>query len=69
MSSGVPAFTVDVWTGPVTVVEISDDLVKVDLNHPLAGKTLHFDVTVLEIRAATEEELAHGHAHGPHGHH
>ena len=38
-------------------------------NHPLAGKTLNFSVEVLEVRAATAEELAHGHAHGPGGHH
>jgi FKBP-type peptidyl-prolyl cis-trans isomerase SlyD len=38
-------------------------------NHPLAGKTLHFDVTIAGIRDATSEELAHGHVHGPGGHH
>jgi FKBP-type peptidyl-prolyl cis-trans isomerase SlyD len=51
------------------VKEVRGDTVVVDFNHPLAGKTLHFDVTVRQIRAATEEELAHGHAHGPGGHH
>jgi FKBP-type peptidyl-prolyl cis-trans isomerase SlyD len=42
--------------------------VKVDFNHPLAGRALHFDVKVREIRPATPEELEHGHAHGPEGH-
>lgn len=53
---------------PFTVREVRPQSVVVDLNHPLAGKTLHFDVTVREVRAATEEEKAHGHAHGPRGH-
>lgn len=48
--------------------EVKGDQVVVDLNHPLAGKTLHFDVTVREVRAATAEELEHGHAHGAGGH-
>ena len=56
--------------GPMqfTVVDVNDDLVIVDLNHQMAGYTLHFNVEVVEIREATSEELAHGHAHGP-GHH
>ena len=56
--------------GPVqfTVVEINDDIVIVDLNHQMAGYTLHFSVEIVEIREATPEELDHGHAHGP-GHH
>lgn len=54
---------------PITVREIKGDAVVVDLNHPLAGKTLHFDVTVKTVRAATPEELQHGHAHGPGGAH
>jgi FKBP-type peptidyl-prolyl cis-trans isomerase SlyD len=47
----------------VTVKEVGDDGITVDANHPLAGVTLHFDVTVESIREATEEELAHGPAH------
>ena len=47
------------------VKELKGDKVIVDFNHPLAGKTLHFEVTVREVRAATAEELEHGHVHGP----
>jgi FKBP-type peptidyl-prolyl cis-trans isomerase SlyD len=53
---------------PFVVHEVQADHVVVDLNHPLAGKTLHFDVTIREVRAATPEELEHGHAHGAGGH-
>ena len=52
----------------VTVVDVNDDEVTVDGNHQLAGVTLHFDVKVREIRDATEEEIEHGHLHGPGGH-
>jgi len=51
------------------VLEITAEYVKMDFNHPLAGKDLHFKGEILEVRVATEEELAHGHVHGPHGHH
>jgi len=51
------------------VMEISPENVKMDFNHPLAGKDLHFKGEVLEVRKATEDELAHGHVHGEHGHH
>ncbi len=47
----------------LTVVEVKDDEVVVDGNHPLAGQTLHFSVDIAEVREATEEELSHGHAH------
>jgi FKBP-type peptidyl-prolyl cis-trans isomerase SlyD len=53
----------------VTIVSATNDSVKIDANHPLAGKPLTFDVTVVDVRDATEEELAHGHVHGPGGHH
>ena len=53
----------------VTVTQIVGDMVTIDGNHPLAGQNLNFDVEVAEVRAATEEELAHGHVHGPGGHH
>jgi FKBP-type peptidyl-prolyl cis-trans isomerase SlyD len=53
----------------IKVVEIGAEAVTVDANHPLAGETLHFDVEVLEVRAATPEEIDHGHVHGPGGHH
>lgn len=53
---------------PVRVTEVNEDGVVIDANHPLAGQTLHFAVEVLGVRAATTEELAHGHVHGPGGH-
>lgn len=53
----------------ITVTEVIEDLITVDGNHPLAGKTLNFDVKVVDVRDATEEELEHGHAHGAGGHH
>ena len=50
------------------VLEVTPEAVVVDLNHPMAGRPLHFDVEILNTRPATEEELAHGHAHGADGH-
>lgn len=58
----------DHGTHVVTVTAVDNDSVTVDANHPLAGQTLNFEVTVMDVRAATEQELAHGHVHGPHGH-
>ncbi len=52
-----------------TVTDIAADKVVVDGNHPLAGKALDFICTVAAVRAATQEELSHGHVHGDGGHH
>ena len=49
----------------VVVTDMDDESVTIDANHPLAGETLHFDVTVCDVRDATPEELEHGHAHAP----
>jgi FKBP-type peptidyl-prolyl cis-trans isomerase SlyD len=54
---------------PFLVRDVGLETVVIDLNHPLAGKTLHFDVTVREVRQATGDEMEHGHAHGPGGEH
>ena len=51
----------------VTVHKVGMSTVDVDLNHPMAGKTLRFDVAIEQVREATEEELKHGHAHPPGG--
>jgi FKBP-type peptidyl-prolyl cis-trans isomerase SlyD len=53
----------------VRVTEVGAENVTVDANHPLAGVDLNFQVEVMEVRNATEEELQHGHVHGPGGHH
>lgn len=50
------------------VTAVGDDVVSVDLNHPMAGKNLVFSGTILTVRDATQEELSHGHAHGADGH-
>ncbi|QYF92158.1 peptidylprolyl isomerase [Massilia sp. PAMC28688] len=52
-----------------TVTDIADDKVVLDGNHPLAGMALRFELTVVGVRAATDEEIAHEHVHGAHGHH
>ena len=56
-------------TGVVTVVNIDGDDITIDGNHPLAGLALTFDVEVVDVRAATQEEMAHGHIHGAGCHH
>lgn len=53
----------------VTVVKVGMFKAEVDTNHPLAGKTLSFDIDVIDVRAASAEEIEHGHAHGVGGHH
>jgi len=56
--------------GPRAVViqKVGMSVVDVDLNHPMAGKDLEFDIEIVDVRDATEEELAHGHVHGEGGH-
>jgi len=52
-----------------TVVKVKGDTVLLDGNHPMAGKTLVFQIKVLDVRSASPEEVQHGHVHGAHGHH
>ncbi len=51
------------------ILEVNPDNVLVDFNHPLAGMDLYFEGEILDVREASVEEIAHGHAHGPEGHH
>lgn len=51
------------------ILEVSEEDIKMDFNHPLAGKDLYFTGEVVSVRDATQEELAHGHVHGEGGHH
>ncbi len=53
---------------PVTVHKVGMSVVDIDINHPMAGKTLTFDIEVIEVRAGSAEEIAHGHVHGAGGH-
>ncbi|HOX70225.1 MAG: peptidylprolyl isomerase [Dokdonella sp.] len=64
-------FQAQTGQGPIAVIvtDIEGDEVTVDGNHPLAGETLHFAVEVTEVRAASDEEIRHGHVHGAGGHH
>lgn len=52
----------------VSVIKVGSSVVDVDLNHPLAGQTLDFDIEITDVRDAALEEVAHGHVHGPQGH-
>jgi FKBP-type peptidyl-prolyl cis-trans isomerase SlyD len=52
-----------------TVTAVVGDMITLDGNHPLADKTLNFDVDIVTVREATAEELEHGHVHGAGGHH
>ncbi|MDT3695425.1 MAG: peptidylprolyl isomerase [Ignavibacterium sp.] len=54
---------------PFTIIEVNDDEITIDFNHPFAGMNLNFDLELVDVRDATVEELAHGHVHGPGGHH
>ncbi len=54
---------------PFTITEVNGDEITIDFNHPFAGLNLNFDLELLDVRDATAEELAHGHVHGPGGHH
>ncbi|MCB9672520.1 MAG: peptidylprolyl isomerase [Alphaproteobacteria bacterium] len=63
------AQTPDGHAMPIWIADVDDQHVFIDMNHPLAGQTLHFDIEITAIRAATDEEKAHGHPHGPDGHH
>ena len=53
----------------VTIEKVGMSVVDVDLNHPMAGKDLHFDVEIVDVREASPEEIEHGHVHGEGGHH
>jgi len=61
----------DTPNGPIafTIVSVTDEGAMLDGNHPLAGKRLHFEVEIVDVRSATTEELSHGHVHGAGGHH
>ncbi|PIQ96104.1 MAG: peptidylprolyl isomerase [Nitrospinae bacterium CG11_big_fil_rev_8_21_14_0_20_56_8] len=65
-------FSADVGSGEThvfTVDRVEEEEIYIDGNHPLAGETLNFSVTVLDVREATQEEISHGHSHGEGGHH
>lgn len=51
------------------ILTMDENEIQMDFNHPLAGSNLTFDVTILNVREATQDEISHGHTHGEHGHH
>jgi FKBP-type peptidyl-prolyl cis-trans isomerase SlyD len=63
--------TLGTQDGPRTVIimKVGSSVVDVDLNHPMAGKTLNFDIEITDVREASAEEIVHRHVHGPGGHH
>lgn len=63
------AFRTEQGVKRVTIVKVGAKMVDVDLNHPFAGRELHFDVEIVGVREADAAEIAHGHVHGPGGHH
>ena len=65
----IAAIDADHGAKKVTIVKIGKFMADVDVNHPYAGKTLIFEIEIADVRAATDEELAHRHVHGPGGHH
>ena len=52
----------------VTIIKVGASMIDIDINHPMAGRTLRFDIEITSLREAQPEEIAHGHAHGPGGH-
>lgn len=64
----VVTINTDKGSKAVTIVKVGKFSVDIDLNHPLAGQTIRFDVDIVDVRAASNEEIAHGHAHGVGGH-
>ena len=54
---------------PATIIKVGKFNVDIDTNHPMAGQHVRFELQVLDVRDATAEEIDHGHAHGPGGHH
>ncbi|MBS97357.1 MAG: peptidylprolyl isomerase [Oceanospirillaceae bacterium] len=65
----IAAVKTDQGMRQVTVIKPGLKMVLVDANHPLAGKTLTYDIEVVAVRDASNDEIAHGHAHGAGGHH
>jgi len=70
LKPGMPvSFSTNQGEKTAVLVKVGKFNVDVDTNHPLAGKAVTFDIDIRDVRAATAEELAHGHAHGQGGHH